>query len=82
MKNSWNSEDLLNLEPEGGDIEVATEAEMDEQIGSEMEAIASMMHIAMKEGLETEVIHWYGQFRANGEDVISACYHALGEWIK
>jgi len=59
-----------------------SEQDYDQQTASEMDAVASMMKIAMQEQLETEVIYWYGSYRAEGYGVIDACYHALGEWIK
>ena len=56
--------------------------EHDAQQAMEFNAIANMIKASMKEGLETEVIHWYGEYRAKGMNIFEACYHAREEWIK
>ena len=54
----------------------------DRELYTDMEAICSMIQISHKHELQTEVLMWFGIYRANGEPTDVACEMALAEWIK
>ena len=54
----------------------------DQELLEDLKAICVMLAVARKHELETEVLMWFGNYRANGEPTEVACEMALAEWIK
>lgn len=54
----------------------------DQELLEDLKAICVMLAVARKHELETEVLMWFGNERANGYDTETACEMALAEWVK
>jgi DNA anti-recombination protein RmuC len=56
------------------------EQRYNEQMAREMDCVTNMITKAKQQGLLTEVVMWYGDYRAAGDSIETACFAALCDW--